>query len=97
VLLGSEAKALGLVDDYGDVYDAGREALKLAKIVLKPEEVPNLIFVNQKKGFLQRAFEGSASLPSMLEAARVPPSVPPNRAVTTPRSDTSCEGNPKDL
>jgi len=32
-----------------------------------------------------------------LEAARVLPSVPPNRAVTTPRSDTSCEGNPKDL
>jgi protease-4 len=72
VILGSEAKTLGLVDDFGDVYDAGREALKLAKIVLKPEEVPNLIFVNQKKGFLQRAFEGSASLPSMLEAARVP-------------------------
>ena len=72
VLLGSEAKALGLVDGFGDVYDAGREALKLAKIDLKPEEVPNLIFVNQKKGFLQKALEGSASLPSMIEAARIP-------------------------
>jgi protease-4 len=72
VLLGSEAKELGLVDEFGDVYDAGREALKLAKIELKPDEVPNLIYVNQKKGFLQRAFEGTASLPSMLEAARIP-------------------------
>jgi ClpP class serine protease len=72
VLLGSEAKELGLVDEFGDVYDAGREALKLAKIELKPDEVPNLVYVNRKKGFLQRAFEGTASLPSMLEAARIP-------------------------
>jgi protease-4 len=72
VLLGSEAKELGLVDDFGDVYDAGRAALKLAKVELKPDEVPNLIFVNQKKGFLQKALEGSASLPSMIEAARIP-------------------------
>lgn len=72
VLLGSEAKAYGLVDDYGDVYDAGREALKLAKVELKPDEVPNLVFVNEKKGLLQRALESASSLPSMVQGASVP-------------------------
>jgi protease IV len=72
VLLGSEAKAYGLVDDFGDVYDAGREALKLAKVELKPDEVPNLVFVNEKKGLLQRALESASSLPSMVQGASVP-------------------------
>lgn len=72
VLLGSEAKAYGLVDDFGDVYDAGREALKLAKVELKPDEVPNLVFVNEKKGFLQRALDSASSLPSIVKASGVP-------------------------
>lgn len=72
VLLGSEAKAYGLVDDFGDVYDAGREALKLAKVELKPDEVPNLVFVNEKKGLLQRALESASSLPSLVQGASVP-------------------------
>jgi protease-4 len=72
VLLGSEAKAYGLVDEFGDVYDAGREALKLAKVELKPDEVPNLVFVNEKKGLLQRALESASSLPSMVQGGSVP-------------------------
>ncbi len=72
VLLGSEAKAYGLVDDFGDVYDAGREALKLAKVELKPDEVPNLVYVNEKKGLLQRALESASSLPSLVQGASVP-------------------------
>jgi len=72
VLLGSEAKAYGLVDDFGDVYDAGREALKLAKVELKPDEVPNLVFVNEKKGLLQRALESASSLPSLVQGSSVP-------------------------
>lgn len=72
VLLGSEAKAYGLVDDFGDVYDAGREALKLAKVELKPDEVPNLVFVNEKKGLLQRALESASSIPSLVQGASVP-------------------------
>lgn len=72
VLLGSEAKAYGLVDDFGDVYDAGREALKLAKVELKPDEVPNLVFVNEKKGFLQRALQSASSLPALVQEASIP-------------------------
>ena len=72
VLLGSEAKAYGLVDDFGDVYDAGREALKLAKVELKPDQVPNLVFVNEKKGILQRALESASSIPSLVQGASMP-------------------------
>ena len=72
VLLGSEAKAYGLVDDFGDVYDAGREALKLAKFELKPDEVPNLVFVNEKKSFLQRALDSASSLPSLVKGSGIP-------------------------
>lgn len=72
VLLGSEAKAYGLVDDFGDVYDAGREALKLAKVELKPDQVPNLVFVNEKKGFLQKALESATSIPALVRGATVP-------------------------
>lgn len=72
VLLGSEAKAYGLVDDFGDVYDAGREALKLAKVELKPDQVPNLVFVNEKKGFLQKALESATSIPALVRGATIP-------------------------
>ena len=72
VLLGSEAKTYGLVDDFGDVYDAGREALKLAKFELKPDEVPNLVFVNEKKSFLQRALDSASSFPSLVKGSGIP-------------------------
>jgi protease-4 len=72
VLLGSEAKAYGLVDEFGDVYDAGREALKLAKVELRSDEVPNLVFVNEKKSFLQRALDSASSLPAMVKGSTIP-------------------------
>jgi protease IV len=72
VLLGSEAKELGLVDDFGDIYDAGRAALTLAHVELKPEEVPNLVFTGKKKGFLAKAFDSASSIPAMIEDATRP-------------------------
>lgn len=72
VLLGSEAKQLGLVDDFGDLYDAARAALALAKIELKPTEVPNLFYANRKKNFLERALESQSLLPSLLQDSSVP-------------------------
>lgn len=72
VIIGHEAKALGLVDDFGDVYDAGREALKLAGITLKPDELPSLHYANRKKNFLERALQSSASLPELLQGVSVP-------------------------
>jgi protease-4 len=72
VLLGSEAKTLGLVDGFGDVYDAGREALKLANVELKPDENPNLVFTKTKKGFLSKALDATTSIPAMVDAMRYP-------------------------
>lgn len=72
VLLGSEAKQLGLVDDFGDVYDAARAALALAKVELKPTEVPNLVYANKKKNFIERALDSESLLPSLLQGVSVP-------------------------
>jgi protease-4 len=72
VILGVEAKALGLVDDFGDVYDAAREALNLAGVKLKPEEVPSLHYASRKKNIIERALESASSLPAFAQGAGMP-------------------------
>jgi protease-4 len=72
VLLGSEAHGLGLVDGFGDVYDAGRLALSLAKVEISGDEVPNLNFVNRKGGFIERALKSASSLPQLLKGGAAP-------------------------
>ena len=72
VLLGSEAKELGLVDDFGDIYDAARAALALAKIELKADEVPNLVYSSKKKNFIERMLDANSILPSLIEESSVP-------------------------
>lgn len=67
VLLGTEAKDLGLVDEFGDVYDAARAALKLAKVDIKDKDVPELVYANKKKGMLAKVLEGSSSLSQMVK------------------------------
>jgi protease-4 len=62
VIIGTEAKELGLVDDFGDIYDAAREALKLAKVDLPAGEQPRLVYVNKKKGTLAKLLESASSL-----------------------------------
>lgn len=62
VIIGHEAKQLGLVDDFGDVYDAAREGLKLAGITLDADELPSLHYVGGKKNLLEKALEASSSL-----------------------------------
>ncbi len=66
VIIGHEAKELGLVDGFGDVYDAAREGLTLAGIKLKDDELPTLHYANRKKNFLEKALESSSSLSSLL-------------------------------
>lgn len=66
VLLGHEAKALGLVDDFGDIYDAAREALKLANVTLDKEQLPNLVYRDKKRELWERLFRSASSLPSLL-------------------------------
>jgi protease-4 len=75
VILGVEAKQLGLIDDFGDIYDAGRSALELAKVELKPDELPNLVFINRKRGFLSKLAEASSSLPSLVSGASTAPTL----------------------
>jgi len=72
VLLGSEAKELGLVDEFGDIYDAARAALALAKVELKPTDVPNLVYVSEKKGFIERALESQSLIPAIIQESAVP-------------------------
>lgn len=66
VILGSQAKELGLVDGFGDIYDAAKEALKLAGIEVKGDEVPTLVYANKKKGFLSKVLDSTSSLPAIL-------------------------------
>jgi protease-4 len=75
VILGLEAKQLGLVDDFGDIYDAGRSALELAKVELKSDELPNLVFINRKRGFLSKLAEATSSLPSLVSSPVSGPTV----------------------
>lgn len=72
VLLGSDAKDLGLVDGFGDIYDAAREALVLAKVELKADQIPNLVYANKKKNFLERALDSESLIPSLVEWGSVP-------------------------
>jgi protease IV len=72
VIIGEEAKQLGLVDDFGDVYDAARAALSLAGVTLGPDELPALHYVNRKKNFLERALKSASSLPALVQQAAMP-------------------------
>ncbi len=65
VLLGHEAKSLGLVDDFGDVYDAAREALKLANVTLQKDQLPNLVYRDKKRELWERLMKSASSLPSL--------------------------------
>jgi protease-4 len=67
VIIGHEAKELGLVDDFGDVYDAAREALKVAGVELKDDETPTLHYANRKKNLIEKALEASSSLSTLIQ------------------------------
>ena len=66
VIIGHEAKELGLVDDFGDVYDAARLALTTAGVTLKDDELPTLHYSNRKKNLIEKALEASSSLSSLI-------------------------------
>jgi protease-4 len=68
LILGNEAKQIGLVDDFGDIYDAAREALKLAGVTLAADEMPNLHYASRKKNVLDKLLESSSSLSSAVQS-----------------------------
>ena len=62
VILGSEAKEYGLIDGFGDIFDAAYEGLSLAGVKLEPGKLPELAYANKKKGTLSKLIEGSSQL-----------------------------------
>ena len=73
--LSYEAKALGIVDDLGDVYDAAKLALTSAGITLKDDELPTLHYANGKKNILEKALEASSSITGVFKPLTTGPSI----------------------
>lgn len=68
MIIGEEAKQLGLVDGFGDIYDAARAGLQLANVELKKGQLPKLHYANRKGNFLEKALKTSLNLPSLLSS-----------------------------
>lgn len=66
MIIGKEAKELGLVDEFGDVYDAARAALTLAGVEVKEGQLPKLHYANRKANFLEKALNTSLSIPELV-------------------------------
>ncbi|MCB0317532.1 MAG: signal peptide peptidase SppA [Bdellovibrionales bacterium] len=64
VILGSQAKALGLIDEIGGVYEAAASALQLANKPLEKDEIPNLYYPDDKFKEFRKLFEASSFLKS---------------------------------
>lgn len=56
IIPGSTAKELGLVDDYGDLYDAARAVLALAEKPLPEGALPSLVYPGKKLMRLEELF-----------------------------------------
>ncbi|MDC0357603.1 signal peptide peptidase SppA [Oligoflexia bacterium] len=68
LILGSQAKELGLVDDFGDVYAAARVVYELAGEPLKEDEMPELLYSVGKFAELKKLLDTVVSLPSIFES-----------------------------
>ncbi|MBX7137190.1 MAG: signal peptide peptidase SppA [Oligoflexia bacterium] len=69
IILGSKAVELGLVDGFGDVYDAARTVFELAGTPLKETEHPKLIYPAEKFAEVKRLLGTVSSIGSMLSEA----------------------------
>ncbi len=67
VILGSQAVEYGLVDGYGDIFDAAREVYALAGKPLGDDEVPNILFEEDKYEELKELLGAVTSLPKMFQ------------------------------
>ncbi len=69
VILGSQAKDLKLVDDFGDVVDAARAVFELSGQALAPGEMPKLHYpADDKFEKIARALESFTNLPAIMES-----------------------------
>jgi protease-4 len=65
-IMGSEAKRLGLVDEFGDVYDAARAVFELLGEPLKGDEQPRLIYSKDKFEELRELLKTVGRIPALL-------------------------------
>jgi protease-4 len=63
VIMGTQAKELGLIDGFGDVHDAARAVFELLGKPLKADEQPQLIYPADKFGQFKKFLESAISLP----------------------------------
>ena len=63
VILGSEAKKLGLVDDFGDVYDAGRVVFELLNEPLPEGVYPTLFYPEDNMKKFKKILQGFFAIP----------------------------------
>lgn len=62
VILGSQAKDLGLIDEFGDVYDAARAVFDVLGEPLAPNEIPHLHYPQHKFRELKHILAESRSI-----------------------------------
>jgi len=72
IILGSDAVRLGLVDEIGDIYQAGRAVYQLAGVELADDQMPNIIFEDQRFKELKRLLSAISKAPgAFLSHARL--------------------------
>jgi protease IV len=65
VIIGSDAKRLKLVDEFGDVYQAARAVFEILGTPLDPDTTPKLYYPSDKFRSLRELLRSFATLPQM--------------------------------
>jgi len=65
-LMGEEAKSVGLIDEYGDVYDAARSVFEILGEPLKDGEEPTLVYPKDPLEEFREILKTASRLPSLL-------------------------------
>ena len=65
VIMGEDAKNLGLVDEFGSVYDAARVALSLKGITLPASDTPELFYPKDSFKEFKKYFKTISTLPQI--------------------------------
>lgn len=69
VILGSQARELGLVDGFGDIFDAGRAVFEILGDPLDEKEVPKLVYSGDKFERIRKILESFSGLGKLLSRA----------------------------
>ena len=71
MILGSQAKELGLVDGFGDIHDAARAVFELRGEALPEGKYPTLYYPGSKYEFLREIVEAATVLPRLIGSRRM--------------------------